>query len=39
MGYDILLKETDPELVWLEMDVYWITQAGRGSGAAVEPAG
>jgi sugar phosphate isomerase/epimerase len=28
-GYDILLKETDPELVWLEMDVYWITQAGR----------
>lgn len=28
-GYDILLKETDPELVWLEMDAYWITQAGR----------
>jgi sugar phosphate isomerase/epimerase len=28
-GFDILLKETDPELVWLEMDVYWITQAGR----------
>lgn len=28
-GYDILLKETDPELVWLEMDTYWITQAGR----------
>ncbi len=28
-GYDILLKETDPELVWLEMDCYWITQAGR----------
>jgi sugar phosphate isomerase/epimerase len=28
-GYDILLKETDPELVWLEMDCYWISQAGR----------
>jgi sugar phosphate isomerase/epimerase len=28
-GFDILLKETDPELVWLEMDAYWITQAGR----------
>src|ERR1700733_2973138 len=31
-GFDILLKETDPELVWLEMDFYWITQAGRGPG-------
>jgi sugar phosphate isomerase/epimerase len=28
-GFDILLKETDPELVWLEMDSYWIAQAGR----------
>ena len=28
-GFDILLKETDPELVWLEMDCYWITEAGR----------
>jgi sugar phosphate isomerase/epimerase len=28
-GFDILLKETDPELVWVEMDAYWITQAGR----------
>ena len=28
-GYDILLKETDPDLVWLEMDCYWIAQAGR----------
>ncbi len=28
-GFDILLKETDPELVWLELDTYWITQAGR----------
>lgn len=28
-GFDILLKETDPDLVWLELDCYWITQAGR----------
>ncbi len=28
-GFDILLKETDPALVWVEMDTYWITQAGR----------
>jgi sugar phosphate isomerase/epimerase len=27
-GYDILLKETDPRLVFLELDCYWITQAG-----------
>jgi sugar phosphate isomerase/epimerase len=28
-GYDILLRETDPELVFLELDAYWIAQAGR----------
>lgn len=27
-GYEILLKETDPKLVFYEMDCYWITQAG-----------
>jgi sugar phosphate isomerase/epimerase len=27
-GYDILTKRTDPNLVKLEMDCYWITQAG-----------
>jgi sugar phosphate isomerase/epimerase len=27
-GYDILIKETDPKLVFLELDCYWITQAG-----------
>jgi len=27
-GYDILLKETDPKLVFLELDCYWVTQAG-----------
>jgi sugar phosphate isomerase/epimerase len=28
-GFDILMKGTDPKLVKLEMDCYWITQAGR----------
>jgi sugar phosphate isomerase/epimerase len=28
-GFDILMKETDPKLVSLEMDCYWITQAGQ----------
>ena len=27
-GFDILTKGTDPKLVCLEMDCYWITQAG-----------
>ena len=28
-GFDTLLARTDPKLVSLEMDCYWITQAGR----------
>jgi len=28
IGYDTLLKNTDPKLVSFEMDCYWITQAG-----------
>lgn len=28
-GFDILMQDTDPGLVKLEMDCYWITQAGR----------
>jgi sugar phosphate isomerase/epimerase len=28
-GYDILLQETDPELVFFEQDLYWSTFAGR----------
>ncbi|HEV2130246.1 MAG TPA: sugar phosphate isomerase/epimerase, partial [Longimicrobiaceae bacterium] len=28
-GYDILLAETDPELVDFELDLFWATQAGR----------
>lgn len=27
--YDLLLKETDPSLVQLELDLYWIAKAGR----------
>ncbi len=27
-GYDILLKETDPKLVKMEMDIYWIVRGG-----------
>jgi sugar phosphate isomerase/epimerase len=26
--FDIWLAETDPELVWFEMDLYWILRAG-----------
>jgi sugar phosphate isomerase/epimerase len=28
-GYDILLAETDPALVFFEMDCYWIAQSGN----------
>ncbi len=27
--YDVLLQETDPRLVQLEMDLYWITKGGQ----------
>jgi sugar phosphate isomerase/epimerase len=27
--YDVLLAETDPALVAMELDLYWITKAGR----------
>ena len=26
---DVLLSETDPALVWVELDLFWITKAGR----------
>jgi sugar phosphate isomerase/epimerase len=28
-GFDILISETDPKLVCLEMDCYWIAQSGH----------
>jgi sugar phosphate isomerase/epimerase len=27
--YDVLLKETDPALVHMEMDIYWVVRAGQ----------
>jgi sugar phosphate isomerase/epimerase len=29
LPYDVLLTETDPKLVQMEMDLYWITKAGQ----------
>jgi len=26
--YDVLLEETDPRLVWFELDLYWIARGG-----------
>lgn len=31
--FDLLVKETDPRLVKLQVDVYWITRAGRNAAA------
>ncbi|MEO6174451.1 MAG: sugar phosphate isomerase/epimerase [Flavobacterium circumlabens] len=28
-GYEILLKETDKDLVYFEMDLYWVVRAGK----------
>jgi sugar phosphate isomerase/epimerase len=28
-GYEVLLKETDPSLVFFEMDIYWVVRAGQ----------
>lgn len=28
-GYDVLIDQTDPDLVFFEMDCYWIAQAGK----------
>lgn len=28
LGYDLLLTETDPRLVKLELDLYWVTRGG-----------
>jgi sugar phosphate isomerase/epimerase len=27
-GFDVFMKETDPSLVFFEMDLYWVTRAG-----------
>lgn len=36
LGYDILLKETDPALVEFEADLYWMTKAGQDPVAYFE---
>jgi sugar phosphate isomerase/epimerase len=28
-GYDILMKDTDAKLVFFEMDIYWVSKAGK----------
>ena len=35
-GYDVLLAETDPSLVVMEMDLYWTVHAGRDPAAYFE---
>ena len=34
--YDLLLAETDPSLVWFELDLFWATKAGRDPVALFE---
>ncbi len=34
-GYDIILKETDPSLVKLQMDMYWVSHSSKESPAAL----
>ena len=29
IGYDIILKDTDPALVKLQMDLYWIARGSK----------
>jgi sugar phosphate isomerase/epimerase len=28
-GFDVLVKETDPDLVFFEMDIFWVAHAGK----------
>lgn len=28
-GFDIFMKETDPRLVFFELDIYWVSKAGK----------
>jgi len=35
-GFDILMKNTDDDLVKLELDLYWLTQAGQDPAAAMK---
>ncbi|MEM9939227.1 MAG: sugar phosphate isomerase/epimerase [Pseudomonadota bacterium] len=35
-GYDILTKQTDPELVGLELDLHWVARAGKSITATLD---
>ena len=35
-GFDILMKNTDSDLVKLELDLYWLTQAGQDPAGAMK---
>jgi sugar phosphate isomerase/epimerase len=35
-GFDVLMENTDPKLVALELDCYWVTQAGRDPVAMIK---
>lgn len=35
-GFDILMKNTDDDLVKLELDLYWLTQAGQDPAAMMK---
>ena len=38
-GFDVLVENTDPELVCFEMDCYWVTQAGQDPVAMLQMLG
>ncbi len=38
-GYDVLIAETDPELVFFEVDCYWAAQAGHNPVALMKRLG
>jgi sugar phosphate isomerase/epimerase len=35
-GFDVLMERTDPKLVGLEFDCYWLAQAGRDPVAMID---
>jgi sugar phosphate isomerase/epimerase len=35
-GFDVLVRETDPNLVFFEMDIFWIAHAGKDPVALLE---
>ncbi len=38
-GYEVLMQETDPELVFFEVDVYWAAEAGHDPVALMKRLG